>query len=72
MEIGDVVIPRDPKDFCHTGTCYSHAIVINNDPIILVSEDTEMRWQYITEDKVMVVGTAKPSVLLKCYRRRFE
>ena len=71
FEVGDVVIPADNRTVLACGSgIYSHAIVIQADPLIIVSEESDMRWSSTVEDmNLTAIGTAKPEVLKHCMRR---
>ncbi len=70
MEKGDIVVSNDPAYPLHCGSgIYSHAIVVQVDPLVLVSESTDMRWSTVMPDKLKVVGCAETAVLERCLRR---
>jgi len=71
LEVGDVVVPSSDQVILHSGcSLYSHAIVVQVEPFVLVSEESDMRWSSTVEPTdFVVVGVAKPEVLEKCMRR---
>jgi hypothetical protein len=71
MEVGDVVVPSNKQQPLQSGcSLYSHAIVVQVDPFVLVSEESDMRWESTVEKEQFVpVGVAKPDILERCMRR---
>jgi hypothetical protein len=70
MKIGDLV--RNPDSYsylcCGSGV-YPQAVVMSVEPLILVSEGTDMRWTKLDKDKLAVVGKASKYVVFTCLRR---
>lgn len=70
LEVGDVVIPVSDRYELVSGCCvYSHAIVVQSDPLVLVSEQSDMRWGSIESTDFVAVGIAKQEVLKMCMGR---
>jgi len=71
MKVGDIVIPNDPAYPLRSGSgAYTHAIVIQEQPLVLVSEESDMRWEStVKPDKLKVIGVAKQEQLEICMRR---
>lgn len=76
LKVGDVVMP-DPnrpdtdKYVLRAGSeLYSHAVVIQVEPLVLVSESADMRWgAFLKPEYFTVIGTAPDDVLKKCLER---
>lgn len=70
FDVGDVVIPSGNHFLlvCGSGV-YSHAIVIQAEPLVLVSESADMRWGSVEPTNVVAVGVAKSEVLDNCMKR---
>lgn len=70
FEVGDVVqANRNTPLHCGSGI-YTHAIVVQSEPLVLVSEETDMRWSATVDELYLEkIGVAKPEVLEKCMRR---
>jgi hypothetical protein len=70
MRVGDMV--RNSKEqrlYCGCGM-YPYAIVMSLDPFILVSEETDMRWDHVLREEMdEIVGRAKTSTILRCLCR---
>lgn len=50
MNVGDVVIPRDPRNVLACGSgIYTHAICASIKPFVLISEHGDMRWSATIE-----------------------
>lgn len=71
MKVGDIVIPNDPAYPLRSGSsAYTHAIVVQEQPLVLVSEESDMRWEStVKPDKLKVIGVAKQEQLEICMRR---
>lgn len=72
MKIGEFVTYASGSGRClHSGSeTYSRAVVISDDPLILVSEGADMRWQRTVEpEHLVVVGVASQEVVNTCMRR---
>jgi len=73
MKIGDIVKPCDGGDnnLLHCGSgWYNDAVVVAIDPLILVSQSSDMKWESTIQDrKFEVVGTASDAQLKHCQRR---
>lgn len=72
MHIGNVVISTDPGYPLRSGaSLYTHAIVISTDPLILVSEESDMRWSNFPPENLKAIGMAFPEQF-KLAQRRLE
>jgi hypothetical protein len=72
FEVGDVVVPdQSSSDFpLHSGCgVYTHAIVIQVEPFVIVSEESDMKWGNTNSDNFIRMGKAEPEVLKRCMRR---
>lgn len=70
FKVGDLVASCSPGYVLHCGSgVYSRAVVIQERPLVLVSESTDMRWQHVEAESLEVVGRAEPEVLAACMRR---
>jgi len=71
IKFGDIVVSTDPAYPLRSATeMYSHAIVIQEQPLVLVSEESDMRWEsLIMPEKLKVIGMANSKQLEKCMRR---
>ena len=69
--IGHVVIAKDISKFMfHSGSgMYSHAIVVSLDPLILVSEQGDMRWSLVNPDDIAPIGRADDKTVQRCMKR---
>lgn len=65
MQIGDIVVhtkgPYSGGLFCGSGT-YTHAIIVNLDPFVLVSEEGDMLWRRQSLNDFVSVGAASKEV----------
>ena len=69
MKIGDLVNNSDRNRlYCASGF-YPHAVVMSVDPLILVSQGADMRWDRVHSSEVQTVGKASLWAALKCLRR---
>lgn len=70
MQIGDIVTPVS-GDPLHCGSgFYPDAVVIQLEPLVLVSRSSDMRWQSTIQNRPFkVLGQASKSQLEKCRRR---
>ncbi len=72
MKVGDIVASRGPEIFVLHSSChyYPHAIVIQENPLILVSEEGDMKWEAtIKPEYFKVLGKASEDVLKNCLKR---
>jgi len=49
---------------------YSYAIVISESPLVLVSEDADMRWDNVKAKDLILIGRASKKLVAKCIRKR--
>jgi len=68
----DVVIPKNQTVFRSGCETYTHAIVMHVNPLVLVSEESDMRWTKILLEDVTVVGRASILTRLRIQHRRFK
>lgn len=72
MKVGDVVVPRPGSDFtlrCGSGW-YTHAICVQVEPLVLVSELGDMRWSAtVDSSNVMALCQAHPTVVAVAMKR---
>ena len=70
MEIGDLVVTNSEQDPLRSGcSLYSHAVVIQVEPLVIVSKESDMRWGSFTADRLAVIGKASDEDLAKCMKR---
>lgn len=70
MKIGDVVISRKITRPLHSGCfVYSHAIVVQVEPMVLISEEADMRWDCLDRFDLIVLCQAHPDIVKKCMIR---
>lgn len=74
MKRGDLVASTDVNRPLHCGSgIYPHAVVMQVDPLILVSESSDMRWSCLDKDMPFkVVGKADKATIDRCMRRMNE
>ena len=73
IKVAAIVRPKDFRRHPLFSGCgrYSHAIVVSVDPFILVSRDTDMRWNKQLPENFEVIGSVALH-LMKRYMRRLE
>lgn len=72
MKIGNIVKPTSESGFILASGCgrYSEAVVISEEPFVLTSLESDMRWEStIKKEDFEVIGEADNSTLKKCNRR---
>jgi hypothetical protein len=72
MKVGDLVASVNLDCYVlHSGSnIYSRAVVIQEHPLVLVSEESDMRWEStVRPDKLAVIGQADDNTLARCMRR---
>lgn len=68
--VGDIVRPISQKYTLRSGASwYEVAVVVCQDPFVLVSEEADMRWGSMTAEGFAVVGKASEAMLAKCKER---
>lgn len=70
--VGAIVRPRSESGFTlHCGSCiYSDAVCVSVEPFVLVSRETDMRWQAtIKKDDFCIIDRASDSLLEACMNR---
>ena len=74
MKVGDLVASADPRYVLHCGSgVYPRAVVIKEQPLVLASEEGDMRWESTVQPgKLAVVGRADSKTLARCMRRLTE
>lgn len=75
MKVGDIVSPTIESRFKLVSGCsyYTEAVVISEEPLILVSLESDMMWSAtIKKEYFEVVGKASKKILKKCNRRLIE
>ncbi len=68
MNTGDVVIPIKGRSVLRCGSGeYTHAICVQVEPFILVSQDADMLWSATVEaDKFTALCQAHPDIVKRC------
>lgn len=71
LALGDVVASIHPAwPLRSGGQVYSHAVVVQCKPLVLVSEHADMRWEStVRADKLRVIGKASSHLLAHCLKR---
>lgn len=71
FKYGDIISPTSNTEQLRSGcSLYPHAIVISTEPLVLVSEDGDMRWSSTIENMdFKKIGEATVKVLKKCKHR---
>lgn len=70
FKIGDVVSAVYPTVLACGSGFYTHAIVVKSEPLVLVSEETDMLWSATTHImNLALIGTATAPVLRACMQR---
>ena len=70
FKVGDVVCPVRDTQLRSGSEWYTYAIVVSEDPLILVSGEADMRWSATVDDMdLMKVGRATDIQLKNCMRR---
>lgn len=69
--IGDLVEPVSAEhQLASGGGCYAFAVVISVDPLVLVSEQADMRWSAtVAAEHFKAFGRANPLMLERCMGR---
>ena len=72
MKVGNIVKPTKESGFilaCGSGW-YSEAVVISEEPFVLTSLESDMRWEStIKKEDFQVIGEADKATFKKCNRR---
>lgn len=70
MNVGDIVRRKDGQNLRSGGSSYGAAVVVQVTPLVLVSEETDMRWESTVQDVAFeVVGQTTQEHLKKCLKR---
>lgn len=71
MEVGDIIVPSTPGYGLRSGgSDYGIAIIVQVEPPVAVSLETDMRWSStIDRENFAAVGKAKQEIIDKCMRR---
>ena len=72
MKVGNLVKATEESGFVLRSGAewFDTAIVISLDPFVLVSEDTNMKWEVtVKAEDFVTVGTASAEILNECMRR---
>lgn len=72
MKVGSIVKPTKESGYVLRSGCgaYNAAVVISEDPFILTSIESDMKWQAtIKKEYFEVIGQADKAILAKCKRR---
>lgn len=71
MKVGDVVVATSAVRPLRSGSeWYSHAICIQVEPIVLVSEGADMRWESTLENMpLQALCQAHPDIVAACMKR---
>ncbi len=71
MKVGDIVASTDNSYVLRCGSgAYARAVVVQENPLVLVSESSDMRWEStVKPDKLAVCGKADPITLSRCMGR---
>jgi hypothetical protein len=73
MKRGDLVATTDSRYPLHCGSgIYPHAVVMQVEPLILVSESSDMKWSCLDDEQIArlaVIGKADKETIDRCMRR---
>jgi hypothetical protein len=71
LKVGDIVEPSNPGRALRSGcNAYNFAIVVQAEPLILVSEEADMKWSAtVKPEHFNAIGTASDEQLAKCMTR---
>tara|TARA_R110000744_G_scaffold338330_1_gene443530 strand:- start:901 stop:1116 length:216 start_codon:yes stop_codon:yes gene_type:complete len=70
MNVGDIVRRLDNANLCSGTSQYGAAVVVQVDPLVLVSEHADMRWESTIQDVDFgVVSEVTKEHLNKCLKR---
>lgn len=69
LDVGDMVVPD--SGYLRSGVeVYTYAVVVQVQPLVLVSVDADMRWEATIQDrKFTAVGVADDPLIVRCMRR---
>ena len=71
MKVGDKIVGKNGKRLLYCGSgFYPYAIVISTNPLVAVSEATDMRWDHLNEKDFEVIGEAPWWRVLYCKWKR--
>jgi len=65
MKVGDVVIPVSPTELIQNGQRYTHAVIVQEEPMVLVSYSIDALWVVEVGMALQVIGTAPEAVTQK-------
>lgn len=70
-QVGEVVVPVTPGYGLRSGgSAYEFAIIVSVEPLVGVSEETDMRWgSTIDLENFKAIGMARPEHIDQCKRR---
>lgn len=70
MEVGEIIVPTPGYNLRSGCDAYDFAIVIQVEPLIAVSEETDMRWEStIDRENYKAIGKANAEAVEACMRR---
>lgn len=70
-QVGDLVEPVSADYQLASGNCrYTYAVVVSVEPFVLVSEQSDMRWQWtVKPEQFKAFGKASDLMLERCMKR---
>lgn len=71
FQVGQLVASNDPGYALRSGCeVYSRAVVVQAQPLVLVSEQADMRWEAtVRPERLAVIGIVTDAVLDRCKQR---
>lgn len=70
LQIGDIVSLKTGNGYFKSDTAtYEDAVVVQVQPLVLVSRNVEMKWTKLTQEDVVIVGKASNKQLFACSTR---
>lgn len=70
MRVGWIVARKDGNHLRSGASAYEDAVVVQSDPLVLVSRETDMRWKSTVRDVEFVrIGAASKEQLERCMCR---
>jgi hypothetical protein len=71
MRVRDIVTSVNKGNPLLSGKgIYKDAIVISVEPLVLVSKETDMRWDHFPKEDLWVIGKASLFQYFKCLKRK--
>lgn len=69
MKVGDVIVAKSHEALARGSVVYSHAICVQVDPLVLVSQEGEMVWRRKQQFQVVALCQASAAASKKAFER---